>query len=126
MNPKNEVEIVGRRIELTESIKIKVNEMADKLYEHDSDISRIRVELELERHAKTHHDEFIAKGHVDDHRNHFDVSAHGDDLYKAIAELGSKLDRLIRNQSRRRVTERRHPSAIDLDADLPKAGGIEG
>lgn len=125
MNPKNEVEIVGRRLELTESIKSKVNEMAEKLYEHDSDISRIRVELELERHAKTHHDEFIAKGHVDDHRNHYDVSAQGDDLYAAIAELGSKLDRLIRNKSRRRVTERRNASAIDLDADLPKTGGFE-
>ncbi len=122
MNPKSKVEIVGRHLELTESIKSKVNEMAEKLFEHDSDISRIRVELELERHSKTHQDEFIAKGHLDDHKNHLDVTAQGDDLYAAIAELGAKLDRLIRNKSRRRVTERRHPAAIDLDAELPKTG----
>lgn len=125
MNPRNEVEIVGRRLELTESIKGKVNEMAGKLYEHDSEISRIRVELELERHAKTHHDEFIAKGHVDDHREHYNVSAKGDDLYKAISALGDKLDRLIRSKSRRRVTGRRHLSAIELDADLPKVSSGE-
>lgn len=125
MNSNSKVEIVGRRLELTDCIRSKVSEMAAKLYEHDSDISRIRVELELERHAKTHEDEFIAKGHVDDHRNHYDVSARGDELYKAIAEMGSKLDRIVRNNSRRRVTERRHPSNIELDADLPKTGSAE-
>ncbi|MDQ8186936.1 HPF/RaiA family ribosome-associated protein [Pelagicoccus sp. SDUM812002] len=122
MDSNNEVEIVGRHLELTEPIKCKVKELAEKLREHDSDIKRIRVELELERHAKTHQDEFIAKGHVDGHRNHFDVTAQGDDLYKAISDLGDKLDRIIRNKSRRRVTERRHLSSIDLDADLPKTG----
>lgn len=122
MNPERNVEIVGRRLELTDSIKSKVNEMAEKLLEHDSDISRIRVELELERHAKTHQDEFIAKGHLDDHKNHFDVTAQGDDLYKAISDLGEKLDRLVRNRSRRRVTKRRRLSATDLDVALPKTG----
>lgn len=122
MNPQSKIEIVGRRLELTEPIKSKVNEMAEKLFEHDSEISRLRVELELERHTKTHHDEFIAKGHLDDHKNHLNVTAQGDDLYRVISDLGEKLDRLIRNQSRRRVTERRHPSEIELDADLPKTG----
>lgn len=122
MNPNHNVEIVGRRLELTESIKAKVNEMAEKLYEHDAGISRIKVELELERHATTHHDEFIAKGHVDDRRDHFDVSAKGDDLYKAIAELSEKLDRLIRKRSRRRVTDRRNVAPVELDAEIPKTG----
>ncbi|MBD5778216.1 ribosome-associated translation inhibitor RaiA [Pelagicoccus sp. NFK12] len=122
MNPNRNVEIVGRRLELTESIRGKVSEMVGKLCEHDSDISRIRVELELERHSKTHQGEFIAKGHLDDHRNHFDVSARGNDLYKAISELGDKLDRLIRNKSRRRVTQRRNPSPIEFDVELPKTG----
>jgi len=120
MNPNQNVEIVGRRLELTESIKAKVNEMAEKLYEHDAGISRIKVELELERHASTHHDEFIAKGHIDDRRDHFDVSAKGDDLYQAIAELSEKLDRLIRKRSRRRVTDRRNVAPVELDAEIPK------
>lgn len=125
MKPQREVEIVGRHLELTEALKTKVNDMADKLYEHDSGISRIRVELELERHAKSHHDEFIAKGHVDDRTDHFNASAQGDDLYAAISELGQKLDRLIRNRSRRRVTERHNLSPVDLDADLPKTGTVD-
>lgn len=125
MNPLQEVEIVGRHLDLTVGLRAKVNDMANKLYEHDSGITHIKVELELERHAKTHHDEFIAKGHVDDCHDHFNVSVQGDDLYKAIAELGEKLDRLIRNRNRRRVTERRNLSPIDLDADLPKAGTSE-
>lgn len=122
MNPNNEVEIVGRRLELTESIKGKVNELAAKLCEHDSDISRIRVELELERHSKTHRGEFIAKGRVDDRRKRFDVTVRKDDLYRAISVLGEKLDRLIRKGSRRRVTARRHLAAIELEAALPKVG----
>lgn len=122
MNPNQNVEIVGRRLELTESIKAKVSELAEKLYEHDAGISRVRVELELERYAATHHDEFIAKGHVDDRRDHFDVSAKGDDLYQAIVELGEKLDRLIRKRSRRRVTERRNVAPIEFDAEIPKTG----
>lgn len=122
MNPKQEVEIVGRHLELTDALKAKVNEVAEKLYEHDSGITRIRVDLEMELHSKTHQNEFIAKGHVDDRRDHFDASAQGDDLYLAIAGLGEKLDRLIRNKSRRRVTERRHLAPIDLEADVPKTG----
>ncbi|MBK1879794.1 ribosome hibernation-promoting factor, HPF/YfiA family [Pelagicoccus mobilis] len=125
MNSNHNVEIVGRRLELTDAIKAKVNEMAAKLYEHDAGIGRIKVELELERHASTHHDEFIAKGHVDDRRDHFDVSAKADDLYKAIAELSEKLDRLIRKRSRRRVTERRNLGPVELDADLPKTGTLD-
>lgn len=125
MNPNQNVELVGRRLELTESIKEKVNEMAAKLYEHDSGISRVKVELELERHAKTHHDEFIAKGHVDDRRDHFDVTAKGDDLYQAIAELSEKLDRWVRKRSRRRVTDRRNVSPVELDSDIPKAGSTD-
>ena len=125
MNPDQNVEIVGRRLELTESIKAKVHEMAAKLYEHDAGISRVKVELELERHATSHSDEFIAKGHVDDRRDHYDVSAKGDDLYAAIAELSEKLDRLIRKRSRRRVTERRNVAPVELDAEISKTGSDE-
>lgn len=125
MNPDKNVEIVGRRLELTESIQAKVNEMAEKLYEHDAGISRIKIELELERHSSTHHDEFIAKGHVDDRRDHFDVSAKGDDLYAAIAELSEKLDRLVRKRSRRRVTDRRNIAPVELDAEIPKTESID-
>ncbi|EDY81350.1 ribosomal subunit interface protein [Verrucomicrobiia bacterium DG1235] len=122
MNPKRNVEIVGRHLELTESLKAKVNEVVEKLYEHDSGITRIRVELEMELHSKTHQNEFIAKGHVVDRHDHFDASALGDDLYQAIGSLAEKLDRLIRNKSRRRVTQRRNLSPIELDADVPKTG----
>lgn len=118
MNPKHEIEIVGRHLELTEALKNKVNEMSEKLYSHDSGITRFVVELELERHSKTHHDEFIAKGRIDDRRDHFNVTVTGDDLYKAIGELGEKLDRLIRNRNRRRVTYRRRAKAAQLDAAM--------
>jgi len=125
MNPNKPVELSGRRLDLTESIREKVNEMAEKLYEHDSGIARVKVELELERHATSHHDEFIAKGHIDDRRDHYNVSAKADDLYKAIADLSEKLDRLIRKRSRRRVTDRRHVAPVDLKADIPKTASMD-
>lgn len=122
MNPKREVEIVGRRLELTDAIKSKVEEMADKLYEHDASIDRIRVELELERHSSTHADEFLAKGHVDDGRDHYIASAKGDDLYVVIGDLEQKLDRFLRKSSRRRVSARKRVKPVELNVDLPKAG----
>lgn len=122
MNPRQEVEIVGRHLELTEVLKTKVNEMAAKLHEHDSGTSRIRVELEHQRHAATHQDEFIAKVRMEDRHDYFVVSNCGYDLYQVIAELGEKLDRLIRQRRRRRVSERRHPAAIDLECAIPKTG----
>lgn len=125
MTPNRKVEIVGRRLELSDGLKMKVNEMVDKLYEHDSGISFVRVELSLERHANSHHDEFIAKGHIDDRKDHFNASASSDDLYKSIADLSVKLDRLIRRRSRKRVTRRRKLSPVELVADLPKAASLD-
>lgn len=122
MNPNTEIKISARRFELTEAIEGKVKELAGRLCEHDSDIAALRFELEMEPHASTHHDEFVAKGHVDGRREHYLATAKGDDLYAVIADLGEKLDRLIRRSSRRRVTERRHPKGIELDVGLPKAG----
>lgn len=94
--------------------------MADKLGEHDAKIESINVELEMERHATSHHDEFTAKATVIEGKERFMASAKGDDVYAVIADLEQKLDRLIRRKSRRRVTDRRHPKRIELDSDIPK------
>lgn len=124
MEIKRKVEVVGRRLELTDAIRHRVQEMADKLYEHDAEIDRLKVELEMERHSVTHQDEFSAKGQIDDGRCHHLAAAKGDDLYAVIGRLEEKLDRLIRRASRLKVTQRRHAKRIDLDADLPKLGDL--
>ena len=121
MNPKYEVTITGRRLELTDAIKNRVNEMCDKLYEHDDKIDSIRVELEVERHATTHRDEFLAKAQLDERRDHFRASARGDDLYSVIGDLEQILDRALRRNSRRRVTQRKRINSIDLLSNIPKS-----
>jgi len=123
MNPSPKIEIHGRHLELTESIKERVRELASKLLEHDAGIDRITVEVQHEPHSKTHHDEYLAKGRADDGKYHLNASASGDDLYKAIRSMGEKLDRLVRRLSRKRVRSRRHAKPIELAAELPKAGG---
>ena len=71
MNNK-EVIISGLHIDLTEALKNLVNEKAEKLFQHQERIIRLRVELEYnlnKGHGKS--EEFIAKGHIEiDGRSH--------------------------------------------------------
>ena len=117
MNLKPEITLTGRHFELTESIENRVNEMVEKLGDHDVRIESIRVELDLERHATSHHDEFSAKATVGERKEVYMASAKGDELYAVIGDLEQKLDRLIRRKNRRRIADRRHPKGIELSAE---------
>ena len=122
MNLKREITLACRHLELTEAIENRVNEMAEKLGDHDARIESIHVELELERHATSHHDEFSAKATASERKEVYMASAKGDELYAVIGDLEQKLDRLIRRKNRRRVAERRHPKEIELGVEaVPKA-----
>ena len=122
MNPQCEINVIGRRFDLTEAIKGRVEAMAAKLLEHDGRIDRIRVDLDLERHAASHQDEFSAKGWIDDGKERPMATARGDQLYAVIADLERKLDRLVRRIGKRRVSRRRRVKPIELAAELPKVG----
>jgi len=54
MNQEPRLLLTTRNLELTDSIRFFVEEQLDKLFEHASQIERIRVELDLEKRSKTH------------------------------------------------------------------------
>ncbi len=118
---RDDVIISGLNMELTDAIKDSVHEKAEKLFEHDDRIIRMRVELEYDPHQKSHEKEFIAKGHLEvrgkDHIAHSETN----NLYKSIDEMVQKLDRMIRRRSRMDKVKRKDVHGIDIPGNIPKA-----
>ena len=121
MNNERKILIAGIHMDLTDAIRNSAEEQLCKLFDHDPSILRIRLELELDAHAKTHKDEFAAKGHVELKGDVLVATVRGDDLYLCIRDLEQKLDRMLRKRANRRLDKRNHPHAVDLDIGLPKA-----
>ncbi|GHC03164.1 ribosome hibernation-promoting factor, HPF/YfiA family [Cerasicoccus arenae] len=119
MNTK-EVIISGVHLDLTDSLKRMVREKAEKLFNHEERIIRLRVELETNSSHKGSQDEFIAKGHIDINGPSMVVSDKSDDLYKSIDGMINKLDRKLRRRARLIKVKRKHTHEVDIPADLPK------
>ena len=116
---QHDVIISGHNMELTEAIKNMVHEKAEKLFEHEDHIIRMRVELEYDTHNSSHKKEFIAKGQLEVRGNdHFASAA---DLYKSIDDMVNKLDRMLRRRSRMQKVKRKDTHTIDIPAEIPKA-----
>ena len=118
---QHDIIISGHNMELTGAIKNMVHEKAEKLFEHDDQIIRMRVELDYDTHNKSHHGEFIAKGQLEVLGNDHFASAATDDLYKSIDDMVSKLDRMLRRRSRMQKVKRKDTHAVDIPAEIPKA-----
>ncbi len=120
MNNK-EVIISGLHMELTEALKTLVHEKADKLFQHEERIIRLRVELEYNQNkGNGKAEEFIAKGHIEINGAPMIVSVASDDLYKSVDQMIDKLDRKLRRRSRLNRVKRKHPHGVEIPADLPK------
>ena len=117
---QHDIIISGLNMELTEAIKNIVHENVEKLFEHDDQIIRMRVELEYDAHPKTHEKEFIAKGHLEVRGKDHIAHAETDNLYKSIDEMVNKLDRMIRRRSRMEKSKRKDVHTIDIPTDIPK------
>lgn len=115
----NDIIISGPNLDLTDALKNIVIEKVSKLFEHESHIIRIRVELSVEQpnHAK----EFQAKGQIEIKGKTLIANVSSDDLYKSIDLLESKLDRMLRRRSRLRILKRKRPHAVEIPAIIPKA-----
>ena len=115
----HDVIITGRHIELTDSLKFIVHEKAEKLFNHDDRIIRLRVELEYNQNV-TNQKEFIAKGHIEMRGPGLNVTSETEDLYKSIDDMVHKLDRMLRRKHRLSKVKRKDTHRIELPADLPK------
>ncbi len=91
--------ISGVHMELTDAIKSIVYEKMSKLFKHEAEIVRLRVELVRDA-RKVNMEEFTAKGQIEIHGPNMIVSITADNLYKAVDELVDKLDRKLRRRSR--------------------------
>jgi putative sigma-54 modulation protein len=118
---QHDVIISGLNMELTEAIKNMVHEKAEKLFEHEDKIIRMRVEVEYDPHQSTHQKEFIAKGQLEVRGNDHFATAATNDLYKSIDELVQKLDRMLRRRSRLKKVKRKDTHMVDIPAEIPKA-----
>ena len=116
----HDVIITGRHIELTDSLKFIVHEKAEKLFNHDDRIIRLRVELEYNQNV-TNQKEFIAKGHIEMRGPGLNVTSETEDLYKSIDDMVHKLDRMLRRKHRLSKVKRKDTHSIEFPADLPKA-----
>jgi putative sigma-54 modulation protein len=120
MNHDNEVIVSGIHLELTPSLKAFVREKAQRLFRHEERILRVRVELECDP-TQLDDQKFTVKGHIVIQGPDMNASVSSDDCHKAIGLLVDKLDRMLRRRSRWHKVKRKHPHAVELDAELPKA-----
>lgn len=110
----------GVHLELTTALKEATEHKVEKLFNHDKSIQRLKIDLEYQPHHSTHHNQFIAKGHIEVKGKPLVVTEASDDLYVSIDRLIGKLDRKLRQRSRLRRVKRKYLHAIDIPAELPK------
>jgi len=116
---QHDVIVTGRNIELTKAMKEAVYKKAEKLFEHEEQIIRLRVELEYNKNV-TSQDEQIAKGHIEISGNPLITTETSENMYTSIDQMVDKLDRMLRRRSRLRRVKRKDVHAVDLPSQLPK------
>lgn len=120
MNDK-EIIISGVHLDLTDSLKNIVHEKAEKLYNHDTRIIRLRVELEYNLNKRGgKQQEYIAKGHLETSGPPMVVTVESDNLYKSIDQMVDKLNRMVRRKHRLYRVKRKNKHSVDIPAELPK------
>lgn len=118
-NP-HEIIVSGIHVELTQALKAYVVDKMQRLFTHEDQIVRIRVEIEFDD-RKAKEDRFTAKAHVQIHGPDANISVTSDDAYKSIDLLVDKLDRKILRRASEKKEKRNHPHEVELSATLPKA-----
>lgn len=112
--------ITGLHLAVTDAIRSRIHKKVEKLYNHESHIQRVRIEID-QVDDPSHSHEFSAKGHVELKGGPVVITETGDDLYHCINILVEKLERKLRQRSDRALSERKHPHAIEIDnVDIPK------
>ncbi len=119
-NHSHELIVSGIHLELTPSLKTFVQEKAERLFRHEERIIRIRVELECDPKQDVA-SRFSAKGHISIHGPEMNAAVSSDECHKAVSLLIDKLDRMLGRRSKMFKNKRKHPHAVELQAELPKA-----
>jgi putative sigma-54 modulation protein len=95
----HELIVSGIHLDLTPSLKTFVHDKAERLFRHEEQIVRIRVEIECDSKQDPEH-RFTAKGHIEIHGPDMNATVTTNEAHKAVALLTDKLDRMLRRRSR--------------------------
>lgn len=117
---RDDIILSGTHLELTDSLKHIVHEKMQKLFSHETQILRLRIDLSG-HNPKGSEPQFTAKGLIEIKGPDLIATVTSDDLYKSIDILENKLDRMLRRRSRLRVVKRKQTNAVEIPAVLPKA-----
>ena len=110
----------GIHLGLREALKSSAVEKASRLFRHQERIVRLRFDLEHDQTSDPAQ-AFIAKGHIEIHGPNLVASVSSDDLQKSLDGVIDKLDGMLRKRASAAKAKRRHPHAVELPTDLPKA-----
>lgn len=120
MDPNtSKVLLNGIGLELTDSMKLYAKDKASRLFRHNSEIIRVRMEIGIEIN-KVRAPSFIVRGIVELPGPDLVVSVRSSNAYAAIEKVVTLLDRKIRHRHRIRILKRARPKGIELVASLPK------
>ncbi len=120
----NDVIISGNNVELTGALRDAVLSKMTRLFDHESNIIRIRVELSVDE-TRAIDEQQIVRALIEIKGNDMVVSVTSDDMYKSIDILVDKLDRKLRRRSRLERVKRKQTHEVDIPADLPKVAMAE-
>lgn len=109
----------GIGLELTDAMKRFAKDKADRLFRHNHEIIRVRIEISLEI-SKVRAPTFLVRGIVELPGPDLVASVRSANAYGAIEKMVTLLDRKIRHRHRIRILKRARPKGIDLAAALPK------
>lgn len=120
MSNNDKVIISGANMDLTEAIKGLIHEKSEKLFKHNHDIIRLNVHVgpDIKKNAK---ETFTAKAHLEVNGPDIHASETTEDLYKSIDGMMQKLDRQLREKHEAEVAKRKHPHAVEIPSEIPKA-----
>ena len=96
----NNMIISGLHLDLSQALKNIVNEKMEKIFKHEENIIRVRVELEHDTRSSSHKNEYTAKGHLELKGTTITISSSSENIYKSIDDLVEKLGRGLRRRAR--------------------------
>ena len=95
----------GVHLPLTQALRDIVAEKTERLFRHESELVRLRLDLEHDR-TKSPAKAFIARGRIELHGPDLVASVASEDCYKSVDLLVDKLDALLRRRHQKRVAMR--------------------
>ncbi len=114
--------ISGVHFDLSDRVKRIVTEKAEKLFNHDPQLGRLRVELEFDQNKRDgKQQQYIATGHIERHGPPMVAKVATDNIYKSIDQMVDKLNRMLRRQHRLAKVKRKDVHEVDIPVELPKA-----